>query len=51
MAMNVVDSVCVGQLGGAQQAGVAAANAWGLSGAVLAMGAVRAISRAVIGIG
>lgn len=43
MAMNVVDSVCVGQLGGAQQAGVSAANAWGLSGAVLAMGAVRAM--------
>jgi multidrug resistance protein, MATE family len=43
MAMNVVDSICVGQLGGSAQAGVAAANAWGLSGAVLAMGAVRAI--------
>lgn len=43
MAMNVVDSICVGQLGGSAQAGVAAANAWGLSGVVLAMGAVRAI--------
>ncbi len=47
MAMNVVDSICVGQLGGSAQAGVAVANAWGLSGAVLAMGAVRAIEPVV----
>lgn len=43
MGMNVVDTICVGQLGGAAQAAVTITNGWGLSGAVLAMGAVRAI--------
>lgn len=43
MAMNVIDTVSVGQLGSVPQAGVAAAHAWGLSGAVLAMGAIRAV--------
>ncbi|MSQ02022.1 MAG: MATE family efflux transporter [Myxococcales bacterium] len=43
MAMNVIDTICVGQLGSVAQAGVGAAHAWGLSGAVLAFGAIRAI--------
>ena len=43
MGMNVVDTLCVGQLGSAAQAAVSITNGWGLSGAVLAMGIVRAI--------
>ncbi len=43
MAMNVIDTICVGQLGSVAQAGVGAAHAWGLSGSVLAFGAIRAI--------
>ncbi len=43
MAMNVIDTISVGQLGSLAQAGVGATHAWGLSGAVLAMGAVRAV--------
>ena len=43
MGLNVVDTICVGQLGELPQAGVAAANGWGLSGAVLTIGAVRAM--------
>lgn len=43
MGMNVVDTICVGQLGEAQQAAVSITNGWGLSGAVLAFGSVRAI--------
>lgn len=43
MGMSVVDTVCVGRLGEDAQAGVAIATGWGLSGAVLAFGSVRAI--------
>ena len=43
MGMNVIDSICVGQLGPGPQAGVSIAIAWAFSAAILPMGMARAL--------
>lgn len=43
MGMNVIDSICVGQLGPEPQAGVSIAIAWAYSAAILPLGMTRAL--------